>query len=128
MDRAPVLLLCAVLLPAACATAREPRIHSVPDARVVLAEFARQLPARSRVTARVAYKGTLRGTLLKVTDDSIVLQTELVEEVPFDRLLALELDVAGNGGRASLTATLAASAIAGAALGVVVMLVLISSF
>ena len=143
MRRLLALLLCALLSAPACAmNNRGPRVQTAPAAaqtpsalpvadRAVLAEFAKQLPLGTRVKAQIAGNRAIRGTLVKVTDTYIVLQprtriAEPLEEVPFDRLLALEQDVpsAGNAGR---TAAIAASAAAAATLGVLLILAAVFS-
>jgi hypothetical protein len=137
MKRSLALLLCALLSAPACATARGPRVQTntmvtQPAAhRKVLAEFASQLPPGTRVKARVADNRTIRATLLKVTDTSIVLQprtriTEPIEEVPFDQLLALEQDVP-TGSNAGRTAAISAAAAAGATIGVLLILAAVFS-
>jgi hypothetical protein len=147
MKRFLALMLCACLSAPACAASRGPRLQMAPDRmqaagqtsaansatdRAVLSEFARQLPVGSRVKARVADNRTIRGTLLKVTDQSIFLQprtriAERIEEVRFDQLLALEQDLPGSGSSAGRTAAIAASAAAGGTLAVLLILAAIFS-
>ncbi len=137
MKRLFALFLCALISAPACATRSGPRVQMAPTVsarstsdRAVLAEFARQLPLGSRVKASVADEGTIRGTLLKVTDTSIVVQprtrvAEPLAEVPFDRLLALEQDVPGSS--AGRTAAISAAAAGGATLAVLMVLAAIFS-
>jgi hypothetical protein len=72
----------------------------------VLGDFARQLPLGSRVRATVSGNHVIRGTLLKRTDQAIVIQPraripEPPVEVPFANLLSLEQEVPSSGtGRA----------------------------
>jgi hypothetical protein len=140
MKRLLTLLLCAALAAPGCATAaRGPRYQtSSPQAtptrsaadRAVLAEFARNLPVGARVKATTTGNRSVRGTLLKATDASIVIQPrtrvpEPLVEVPFEQLLALEQDQqTSNAGR---TAGIAAAAAAGATLGVLFLLAAIFS-
>ena len=77
----------------------------LPD-QSALPDFARQLPLGARVRLKVRGGDTLRGTLIKTTDTSLVVQprtrvAEALVEVPFDRLMAIEQEVPSNGtGRA----------------------------
>ena len=101
MKRFFASLLCVLLLAPGCATSQTPRVQTTPQTstrdsdREVLAAFAGQLQIGSRVKATVTGDRTIRGTLLKRTDRSLVIQprtrvAEPLVEVPFDTLLALE--------------------------------------
>ena len=104
-------------------------VRAAPD-RSALTEFARQLPAGTRVRVKTTDGGTIRGTLIKTTDTSLIVQprtriTEPLIEVPLDRLAALEPEQPGsNTGRAI---AIGAAAGAGAALGVILLLIAIAS-
>jgi hypothetical protein len=101
MKRFTASLFCVVLLASGCATTRTPRVQASPQepARTadgeVLAGFAAQMRIGSRVKATIAGNRTIRGTLVKRTDQSLVLQprtrvAEPLVEIPFGELLALE--------------------------------------
>jgi hypothetical protein len=125
------LLLCAGLAAPGCATSQATRVQTAPQVvvatapdRAVLADFARQLPAGSRVRAKLTGHRTVRGTLLKTTDRAIILQprarvAEPLVEVPFDQLESLEQETPNGSGRA-----VAAGAAAGASAALGTMLIL----
>jgi hypothetical protein len=134
MKRAIALVLTVVLMAPACATSQAPRIQAsptpstqlTPTDRQIMAEFARGLPAGSRVRATMAGSRTVRGTLMKATDTAIVVQPrarvpEPMIEMPFDQLVSLELEqtTSGSTGR---TVGIAVAVGAGAALGVLLIL------
>ena len=112
MKRFIASLLCVLLVAPGCATGGTTRAQTTPRAlsntadRDVLSDFARQLPIGSRVRVTLAGNHVLRGTLLKRTDQSLVIQprarvAEPLIEVPFANLVALEQEVPSNGtGRA----------------------------
>jgi hypothetical protein len=94
--------------------------------RDVLADFAGQLKIGSRVKATVAGNRVVRGTLMKRTDQTIVIQprgriAEPLVDVPFDELLALEQEIpsSGSSGRAI---AIGAAVGAGAAIGTLFLL------
>lgn len=103
-------------------------VRTVPDSSV-LPDFARQLPAGTRIRVKVTDGDTIRGTLIKTTDTAIVVQPrtrvpEPLIEVPFNRLVSIEQEVPGSGvGRAI---AIGAAAGAGAAVGVIMILIAIS--
>jgi hypothetical protein len=111
MKRFIASLLCALLAAPGCA-ASTPRVQAAPSAPVsaadpgVVAEFARQIRIGSRVKATVAGNHVVRGTLLKLTDQAIVIQprarvAEPPVEVAFVNLVALEQEHSSGGtGRA----------------------------
>jgi hypothetical protein len=83
-----------------------------------------------RVRVKVTSGDTIRGTLVKTTDTSVILQprTRIAEpliEVPFDKLAALEQEMpSSSAGRAI---AIGAAAGAGAALGIIMLLIAIAS-
>ena len=128
------LVLILGLIAPSCATAQRPRLQAQAQQaaqpssrdREVLTEFARQLPAGTRVRASVAGQGVIRGTLLKTTAAALVIQPrgrvpEPIVEVPFADLLALEQEQPGGGGTGRAVA-IGAAAGAGAALGIILIL------
>ena len=112
MKRFTASLLCVLLLATGCVTSQTPRVQTTPQgpARVldgnVLAGFAGQLQIGSRVRATVTGNRTVRGTLVKRTDQALVIQprtrvAEPLVEIPFADLLALEQENPPSGtGRA----------------------------
>lgn len=104
-------------------------VRTLPD-RSALPDFARQLPPGARVKVRVTGGDTIRGTLIKTTGTSLIVQprTRVAEpliEVPFDRLTAIEQETPSSGtGRA---VAVGAAAGAAAALGIILMLIAIAS-
>jgi hypothetical protein len=112
MKRFIAALLCLSVVAPGCATSQTPRMQTAPQAptssadRDVLANFAAQLPLGARVKATLTDNRTIRGTLVKRTDKTIVLQPrarvpEPLVEVPFDHLIVLEPETPSGGlGRA----------------------------
>jgi hypothetical protein len=109
MKRSMASLLCLLILSSGCMTTRTPRVQAAPQTSAraadgeVLAEFASQLRIGARVKATVTGNRTIRGTLVKRTDQALVIQprTRVAEpllEVPFADLLALEQEVPSSGG------------------------------
>jgi hypothetical protein len=93
----------------------------------LMADFIRHLPVGSRVKITQADGTVLRGTLMRRDTDPIVLQrrTRLPEspvEVAVGDIASVELQTEGNAGRA---VAIGAAAGAGAALGVILLLVAI---
>ena len=130
------LLLCAALLAPGCATfhatgTRLPQRRdqpAMPD-RALMAEYVKQLPIGSRVRVEVASGETLRGTLMKTTDEIIVVQkrTRIAEppvEIPISDLRAVELDRGSSTGK---TVAIAVGVGVGATLGVLLLLAAIFS-
>ncbi len=132
MKRFIASLLCVLLLSPGCVTSRTPRVQTTPQGparvaeREVLAYFAGQLRIGSRVKATITGNRIVRGTLVKRTDQALVIQprgrvAEPLIEVPFDELLALDQEVTSSGGTARAVA-IGAGVGAGAALGVLFLL------
>ena len=130
MRRAFTVLLIVVLLAPGCATARmsdtrftQPTGTSLPD-RALMTAYLEQLPAGSRVRARLAGGDTVRGTLMQATEKGIVVQprTRMPEPpvtIPIERIQAVEIDTSSGTGRA---VAIGAAAGGGAALGVILLL------
>lgn len=112
MKRFTASLLCVLLLASGCVTSRTPRVQTTPQVPTriadgdVLADFAGQLRIGSRVKATITGNRVIRGTLVKRTDQALVLQprtrvAEPLVEIPFSELLALEQENPPSGtGRA----------------------------
>jgi len=134
MKRFIALLLCVGLVAPGCATSQTPRVQTArpTPARVadrdVLADYAGQLRLGSRIKATTTDNRIVRGTLVKRTDQALVIQprTRVAEpliEVPFDELLALEQEVPSPSGASTGRAVAIGAGVgAGAALGVLFLL------
>lgn len=130
MKRFIASLLCLLLAAPGCATSTA-RVQTAPSVPVsatdpsVLADFARQLPLGSRIKATVSGNHVMRGTLLKRTDQALVIQprarvAEPPVEVAFANLIALEQEIPSSGtGRA---VAIGVGVGVGAALGVLFLL------
>jgi hypothetical protein len=139
MKRFLALLLCIGIAAPGCAAAHarlQTRTQAPEETRTsadqtFIAEFARQLRVGTRVRATLTENRSVRGTLLKATEKTIVIQpkgriAEPLIEVPLDQLLALEEDLPKNGGTGRALA-IGAGAGAGAALGALLILAAIFS-
>ena len=122
-----VLPLCAALALPGCATSRAgAATPAAPDGQVagsaVLAEYVQRLPPGSAVRVERAAGRTIRGTLMKATASSVVLQPRTrVPEPPVEIPLAEVLSVTpepGNGNTVAKAIGIGAAAGAAAALGV----------
>jgi hypothetical protein len=94
------ILLCGVMAGTGCASAGGPRMAQTPAPvldRAVLADYVGRLPAGSKVKVEEAGGGVLRGTLMKATDEAIVVQraTRIPEPpvtVPLSDIARISLD------------------------------------
>ncbi len=130
MKRFIASVLCVLLAAPGCATGMA-RVQTTPTVPVraadpsVLGDFARQLPLGSRIRATLSGNHVIRGTLLKRTDQALVIQprariAEPPVEVPFANLLAIEQELPSSGtGRA---VAIGVGVGVGAALGVLFLL------
>jgi hypothetical protein len=117
MKQLTAWIVCAALLASGCATSplrlqTAPAMQQPPSAitraddRDTLAEFARDLRLGSRVKVTTSGNRVVRGTMVKRTDEAIVIQQrtrvpEPLVVIPYAEVLALEPDVPSNGvGRA----------------------------
>ena len=106
------MLVCVTVAAPGCVASQGPRLQTVPAVpastadRGVLADFVKQLQLGSRVKATVTGNRTFRGTLVKRTDDALMLQPrtrvpEPVVEIRYADLMAIEPEVRASGtGRA----------------------------
>jgi hypothetical protein len=137
MKRMLALLLCAMLGAPACASMRatEARLPQTADSvaapdMALMASYVRQLHVGTRVRVRLADGQIVRGTLMKVDGDPIVVQrrTRIPEppmQLAIKDLRGVEIEQANGGpGRAI---AIGAAAGAGAALGVILLLAAIFS-
>jgi hypothetical protein len=133
-----VVLCCALVAPG-CASASGARVaHAaqtpVQDANVpdnaVLAEFVQRIPAGSKVRVERTTGGTLRGTLMKASPDTLVVQknTRVPEppvEVPLGQVTRVTLDTGGSS--VGKTVAISVGAGVGATFGVLLLLAAIFS-
>jgi hypothetical protein len=139
MRRFIASLMCVALVAPGCATAGGTRLQTPTTVlassadQTVLADYVRQLPVGSRIKASTTLPDgprTVRGTLLKTTDRSVIVQprgrvAEPLVEIPYAQVRSLELDTPGSGtGRA---VAVGAAVGAGAAIGVLLVLAAIFS-
>ena len=90
----------AALVSTGCASGGGPRVQAAPERPVdtsFLADYVRQIPAGSKVRVERTNGGTLRGTLMKASVDSIVVQkgTRIPEppvEIPLAQVTRVSLD------------------------------------
>jgi hypothetical protein len=126
------VLLSATLVTTACASAVGPRmqIAASPDrAKVLLADYTKRLPVGSRVRVDLNDGRRLKGILMKVDEDMLVVRrhTRLPEapiEIPLDRIAAVDLEAGSSMGR---TIAIGAASAAGGVLAVFAILAVIFS-
>lgn len=122
------LVLCGALASSGCASASGPRVASDPAAaldRTILADYVQKIPAGSKVRVERNSGGTLRGTLLRSTADSLTVQrsTRVPEpplDVPFGNITRVTLDTGGNS--TAKTVAIAVGAGVGATFGILLVL------
>jgi hypothetical protein len=137
MKRMTALVLCSALAAPGCATAgaaggtwaRTPE-RPITD-RAVLAEYVQKLPPGSAIRVERAGGRTLRGTLMKATDRSLIVQPrarlpEPAVEVALDDVLSVTPD-SSNGSNLGKAIGVGAAAGAGAALAVFLVIIAIFS-
>jgi hypothetical protein len=98
--------LAAVMAATGCASASGPRVTQAPAApnvqdRAVLGEYVQRLPPGSRVRVERTNGESLRGTLMKATPDTIVIQknTRVAEppvDIPLSDVTRVTLDTANS--------------------------------
>ena len=122
------LVLCSALATTGCASAAGPRIAQAPAAPVqdtaTLADYAQRLAAGSKVRVERTDGSTLRGTLMKATPQSILVQknTRVPErpvEIPLDQLTRVTLD---NGSSTGKSVAIGVATGVGATFGVLLLL------
>ncbi len=137
MKRMIALLLCSALAAPGCATAGAAGATSARTSerritdRAVLAEYVQKLPAGSAIRVERADGRTLRGTLMKATDRSLIVQprTRIPEpavEVALDDVLSVTPD-SQNGNNLGKAIGVGAAAGAGAALAVFLIIIAVFS-
>ena len=134
MRRSIAILLCAVLAAPGCAaTARAARTPQTgvqtqkpaTGGHPVLAESVQQLPVGSRVAVTFDDNRRIRGTLLKATAETVVVQarTRVPEppiEIKVERLQRVDLEK--EGGSVGRSMAIGAAVGAGTALGILLLL------
>ena len=135
MKQAFAVLLCVALAAPGCASAHfsrasiAPRQMTVsPTDPAVMAEYVQKLPAGSRVRVDTMSGRTVRGTLIKASDDELVVQrnTRLPlppEALPMTDVSRVVVEPASSNGR--LMAVGAAIG-AGAAIGIVWLVAIVA--
>jgi hypothetical protein len=124
-------VLCATVAASGCATTRVVQVSPAPSGdrladRAVMAEYVQRLQPGATIKVERTQRRTMRGVLMKATDNAIFVQprTRLPEpaiQIPLDEVLAVTLESkSGN----SIGRAIAAGAAAGA--GVVFTMFLIS--
>lgn len=105
MRQLMAVVLCGALVTTGCASAAGPRIAQAPPAPVqdttLLADYVQRLPAGSRVRVEQTDGRSFRGTLMKATAQSILVQKntrvpEAPVEVPLAQLTRVTLDQGGS--------------------------------
>ena len=123
---AVALLLCCTLL-TGCAGNRMPVTQPAPGGNAAVIEYVRQLPLGTNVRIDRASERTVKGTLLKVGDQTLVVQPRTrvavpPVEVPLSDVTRVTVDTgAGNSLAKSIGVGLAAGA--GAAAAVILILI-----
>jgi hypothetical protein len=125
-------IICASLMASGCATTGSSgsAMHvGQPGAgsRSVLVDYVQKLPPGTLVRVSRARGHSVRGTLMKATDQSVFVQPktrlpEAIVEIPVDEILTVTPEVPSNGvGRA-----IGVGAAAGAAATIAILLILIA--
>ncbi len=127
--QAVALVLCGSLGAGGCASAGGQHVESSPtfgpNERATLVEYVAKLPVGSKVRVERTAGGTVRGTLLKASDTTVVVQrnTRIPEapvDIPLDQVTRITLDTGSN----SVGKSIAIGAAVGAAatFGVILLL------
>jgi hypothetical protein len=133
--RAVALMMCTVLVAPGCATARATRVqtpgHSTaPADQSILAEYVQKLTPGSAVRVERTGGKNVRGTLIKATDRSVVVQPRTrLPEPPVEVALDEVLSVTPESPRgANLAKAIAAGAAAGAGAALGIFLILVAAY
>ena len=137
IERALVLLLCSALAAPGCASTRATGVTVAPTAanghtdQAVLAEYVQSLPLGSPIRLDLADGNSLRGTLMKTTNQNLVVQprTRVPEppvEIAFSNVVRVTVETPG-GNNIAKAIGVGAAAGAGAALAVFFIIVAIYS-
>jgi hypothetical protein len=129
-----IMGLCIALAVPACATTGATRVANATGERRVavgplLPEYVRQLSPGSAVRIERANGKTLRGVLLKATEQSVVIQARArIPEPPVEVPLSEVLSIVPDQGRANLGRAIAAGAAAGAGTALAVFFIIVSLY
>ncbi len=127
------VLVCAALAMSGCASAAGPRIAQTPSAplqdKSVLADYVQRLPAGSRVRVERIDGTSLKGTLMKATAESVIVQKNTrVPEAPVEiRLEQINRITLDTGSAAGKTIGIGVAAGVAATFGVLLILAAIFS-
>ena len=129
IKRLVIAILCATLAAPACAGAGRMRVTAAPADGAVLSEFVQKLPPGAAVRVDRTGGTTLRGTLMKASSHSLVVQprTRIPEpavEIPLSEVLRVTPETS-NGTNLGKAVGIGVAAGAGAALSVFLIIVAI---
>jgi hypothetical protein len=109
VKQAVALVLCATVASGGCASAGRTRVESSPafgpTERAEMADYVQKLPAGSRVRVERVAGGAVKGTLMKASDTSILVQrnTRMPEapmDIPLEQVTRVTLDTGSSTGKA----------------------------
>ena len=133
--RAVALVMCTVLVAPGCATTRATRVQTpghttAPADQSMLAEYVQKLTPGSAVRVERTGGKSVRGTLLKATDRSVVVQPRTrLPEPPVEVAMGDVLSVTPESPRgANLAKAIAAGAAAGAGAALGIFLIIIAAY
>jgi hypothetical protein len=132
--RAVALMMCTVLVAPGCATTRAARVqtpgHTAAADASMLAEYVQKLTPGSAVRVERTAGRSVRGTLIKATDRSVVVQPRTrLPEPPVEVALGEVLSVTPESPRGSNFAkAIAAGAAAGAGAALGIFLILVAAY
>ena len=123
---AVTLLLCCALL-TGCATNRMPVTQPAPGGNAAVIAYVRQLPLGTHVRVDRASERTVKGTLLKVGEQTLIVQPRTrvavpPVEVPLSEVTRVTVDT-GNGNSLAKSIGVGLAAGAGAAAAVILILI-----
>lgn len=134
MRRAVALMMCAVLVSTGCTTMRVTGTRTPGHTRLadasMLAEYVQRLAPGSAVRVERASGTTLRGTLIKATDRSLVVQPRTrIPEPPIEVAWSDVLSVTPETPRGpNLAKAIAAGAAAGAGAAIAVFFIIVAAY
>jgi hypothetical protein len=133
--RAVALMMCTALVAPGCATTRATRVQTTgPSAGAtnhsMLAEYVQKLTPGSVVRVERTAGGSLRGTLIKATDRSVVVQPRTrLPEPPVEVALGDVLSVTPESPRGlNIGKAIAAGAAAGAGAAFAVFMIIVAAY
>jgi hypothetical protein len=136
LRQAIAVVMCAAMATSGCAATGAMRVTSAPSVaqgsagRAVLVEYLQKLPPGTAVRIDRAKGRSLRGTLMKATDQSLFIQPrtripEVVVEIPVDNVVGVTPVPQGGN---NLGRAIGAGAAAGAGVTLAIFLILIAAF